>query len=51
MEELESRRKAMEAKGAQAWKPVIAVVSVAPPQLAHPPPPRAPLDISPRLRI
>lgn len=36
---------------AQAWKPVIAVVRVAPPQLAHPPPSRAPLDISPRLRI
>ncbi|OUM00430.1 hypothetical protein [Variovorax sp. JS1663] len=33
------------------WEPVVAMVSVAPPQLAHPPPPRAPLDIAPRLRI
>jgi hypothetical protein len=36
---------------ARDWEPVIAVVSVAPPQLAHPPPSRAPLDISPRLRL
>ena len=33
------------------WKLVLEVVSVPPPPLAHPPPSRAPLDISPRLRI
>lgn len=36
---------------AHHWKPVVVVVSVAPQQPADDPPPRSPLDISPRLRI
>jgi hypothetical protein len=36
---------------ARDWEPVIAKVIVAPAQLTHPPSSRAPLDISPRLRI
>lgn len=36
---------------ARDWKPVAVVVSVAPQQPADAPPPRSPLDISPRLRI
>ena len=36
---------------ASDWKVAVVAVSVSPPQLAHPPPSRSPLDISPRLRI
>jgi len=36
---------------ARDWNPAVAMVSFPPPQVAHPPLSRSPLDISPRLRI